>query len=129
MGDDMTQDTTTTVLVQLGQAELANYSYSHGELSYVSAKLYRSRQKCRLTVHCTWRDLSRVLASKTAIACNNATDIELRHDHTYAVGVADIAAREGSPHNVLHSSSIYYTDHRCVTTQYHVCTLISEVVY
>ena len=29
-----------TVLVQLGQAELANYSYS--ELSYVSAKLYRS---------------------------------------------------------------------------------------
>ena len=31
--------TTTTVLVQLGQAESANYSYS--ELSYVSAKLYR----------------------------------------------------------------------------------------
>ena len=29
-----------TVLVQLGQAESANYSYS--ELSYVSAKLYRS---------------------------------------------------------------------------------------
>ena len=35
----MTQDMTTTVLVQLGQAESANYSYS--ELSYVSAKLYR----------------------------------------------------------------------------------------
>ena len=34
-----------------------------------------------------------------------ATDIEL-HVHTYAVGVADIAAREGSPHNVLHSSSL-----------------------
>ena len=35
-----------------------------------------------------------------------AIDIEL-HIHTYTVGVADIAARElGSPHNVLHSSSI-----------------------
>ena len=34
----------------------------------------------------------------------DATDIEL-HVHTYAVGVADIAAHEGSPHNVLHSSS------------------------
>ena len=33
-----------------------------------------------------------------------ATEIEL-HVHTYAVGVAYIAAREGSPHNVLHSSS------------------------
>ena len=32
------------------------------------------------------------------------TDIEL-HAHTYAVDVADIAAREGSPHNVLHPSS------------------------
>ena len=31
--------------------------------------------------------------------------IEL-HVHTYAVGVADIASCEGSPHNVLHSSSI-----------------------
>ena len=42
------------------------------------------------------------------IACNNAIDIKL-HVHTYAVGVADIAACEGSPHNVLHSyaSSIY----------------------
>ena len=39
-----------------------------------------------------------------SIACNNATDIE-PHVHTYAVGVADIAAREGSPHNVLHLSS------------------------
>ena len=40
MGNDTllkTQDTTTTVLGQLGQAESANYSYS--ELSYVSAKL------------------------------------------------------------------------------------------
>ena len=34
-----------------------------------------------------------------------ATDIKL-HVHTYAVGVADTAAREGSPHNVLHSSSL-----------------------
>ena len=33
-----------------------------------------------------------------------ATDIEL-HVHTYAVGEADITAREGSPHNVLHLSS------------------------
>ena len=33
-----------------------------------------------------------------------ATDIEL-HVHTYAIDVADIAAREGSPHNVLHPSS------------------------
>ena len=43
---------------------------------------------------------------RQCIACNNATDIEL-HVHTYAVGVADIAAHEGSPHNVLHSSSIF----------------------
>ena len=33
-----------------------------------------------------------------------ATDIEL-HVHTSVVGVADIATHEGSPHNVLHSSS------------------------
>ena len=38
--------------------------------------------------------------------CNNVTDIKL-HVHTYAVGVADIASGEGSPHNVLHSSSIH----------------------
>ena len=38
------------------------------------------------------------------IACNNATDIELQV-HTYAVGVADIAAHEGLPHNVVHLSS------------------------
>ena len=41
---------------------------------------------------------------RLCIACNNANNIEL-HVHTYAVGVADIAAHEGSPHNVLHSSS------------------------
>ena len=55
------------------------------------------------------RDLSKSSAAKTkliCIACNNATDIEL-HVHTYAVGVADIAACEGSSHNVLHSSSNY----------------------
>ena len=34
------------------------------------------------------------------------TDIEI-HVHSYAVGVADIAVREGSSHNVLHSSSIF----------------------
>ena len=44
---------------------------------------------------------------RLCIESNNATDIEL-HVHTYAVGVGDIAAREGSPHNVLHSSSLYY---------------------
>ena len=32
--------------------------------------------------------------------------------HTYAVGVSDIAAREGSPHNVLHSSSVHVYRHR-----------------
>ena len=42
-----------------------------------------------------------------------ATEIEL-HVHIYAVGVAgvaDIAAREGSPHNVLHLSSYHSTSH------------------
>ena len=57
----MTQDTTTTVLVQLYQAESAIYSYS--ELSYVSAKLYRSSLDwwcivqcaiCRLRVFGSW---------------------------------------------------------------------------
>ena len=57
-------------------------------------------------MHCTGRNLLRFLAAKTiCIACNNAIDIEL-HVHTYAVGVADKAAGEGSPHNVLHSSSL-----------------------
>ena len=55
-------------------------------------------------MHCTGRDLSRSSAAKTVHCMQDATDIEL-HVHTYAVGVADIAAREGSPHNVLHSSS------------------------
>ena len=44
----------------LGQAESANYSYS--ELSYASAKLYRSIVY-RLTVHCTGRDFVEVLGS------------------------------------------------------------------
>ena len=57
-------------------------------------------------MHCTGRDLSRPLAAKTvyALHANNAIDIEL-HVRTYAVGVADIAARKGSRHNVLHLSS------------------------
>ena len=43
---------------------------------------------------------------RPCIACiQYATDIEL-HVHTYAVGEADITACEGSPHNVLQSSSI-----------------------
>ena len=42
---------------------------------------------------------------RLCIACNNATDVEL-HVHTYAISIADIAAHEGSPHNVLHSSSM-----------------------
>ena len=99
----------TIVLVQLGQAELVNYSYS--ELSYVSVKLifcysciYRS------TCSIDWQCIVQGAISqgrwqlRLCIACSNATDIEL-HVHTYAVGVADIAAHEGSPHNVLHSSS------------------------
>ena len=47
------------------------------------------------------------MAAKTshyALHAIRQIDIEL-HVHTYAVGVADIAAREGSSHNVLHSSS------------------------
>ena len=55
-------------------------------------------------MHCTGRDCRGPRQLRLCIACNNATDIEL-HVHTYAVGVADIAAHEGSPHNVLHSSS------------------------
>ena len=101
MGND---EHVCTLLVQLGQADSANYSYS--ELSYVSAKLYTSSVDLRCIVQGSicrgpWQ-------LRLCIACNNATDIEL-HVHTYAVGVADIAAREGSPHNVLHSSSI----HKC----------------
>ena len=57
-------------------------------------------------MHCTGHDLSRFSAVKTM---QYATDIEL-HVHTYAVSVADITACEGSPHNVLHSSSLF-TDH------------------
>ena len=100
------------ILVQPGQAESANYCATvSSELSYVSAKLYRSNVDWRCIVHGTicrgpWQ-------LSLCIACNNATNIEL-HVHTYAVGVADIAAREGSPHNVLHSSSIvihYYTQY------------------
>ena len=48
--------------------------------------------------------MSRFSAAKTMHSMQYATDIEL-HVHTYAVGVADIAAHEGSPHNVLHLSS------------------------
>ena len=92
------------LLVQLGQAELANYSYS--ELSYVSAKLYRSSVDWLCIVQGAICQAPRQLSGLCS-ACNNATDIEL-HVHTYAVGVADVAAREGSPHNVLHSSSIIY---------------------
>ena len=67
MGDDQGHDTLpmtqlghdnySTVLVQLGQAESANYS--HSELSYVSAKLNRSSVDSRClgtrlpkTMHC-----------------------------------------------------------------------------
>ena len=89
-----------TLLIQLSQAESASYS----ELSYMSAKLYISSVGWQCIVQgaiCRgpWQ-------LRLCIACKNATDIEL-HVHTYAVGVADIAASEGSPHNVLHSSSIY----------------------
>ena len=93
-----------TLLVQFGQAESANYSYS--ELSYVSAKLYRSSVGWRCIVQGAICRGPRQL--RLCIACKmHCTNTEL-HVHTYAVGVADIAAREGLPHNVLHSSS-YYT--------------------
>ena len=54
-------------------------------------------------VYCTRHDLSRFSAAKTMHCMHNATDIELH----IAVGVhvADIAAHERLPHNVLHSSS------------------------
>ena len=42
------------------------------------------------------RDLSRSSAAKTIHYMQYATDIKL-HVHTYAVGAADIVAREGSP--------------------------------
>ena len=61
-----------------------------------------------MTLHCTGRDICRV--AKTMHCMQYATDIKL-HVHTYAVGVADTAAREGSPHNVLHSSSMYNNYH------------------
>ena len=48
-----------------------------------------------------------------------ATNIKL-HVHTYAVGVADTAAREGSPHNVLHSSSNTRLAHTCRSTHVRV---------
>ena len=52
----------------------------------------------------TVRDFSKSSAAKTQCALHaRCTNTELHVD--YAVGVADIAAREGSPHNVLHSSS------------------------
>ena len=44
------------------------------------------------------------MAGKIDYACSDANHIR----HTYAVAVADTAAREGSPHNVLHCSS--YTE-------------------
>ena len=91
-----------TLLVLLGQIhESVNYCYS--ELSYESAKLYRSSVDWWL--YRAW--FVEVLGTQLilCIACTEyATDIEL-HVHTYAVGVADTAAREGLPHNVLHSSS------------------------
>ena len=57
---------------------------------------------------------------RLCIAYNNATDIKLYvHVHTYAVGVADKAAREGSPHNVVHLSSVqclqWYVLHNMAT--------------
>ena len=45
-----------TLLVLLGQTELANYSYS--KLSYVSAKLYRSSENWRCIVQ-QWRNYGR----------------------------------------------------------------------
>ena len=64
--------------------------------------------------HCTKRDLSRFSAAKTMHCMQYATDIEL-HVHSYAVGVADIAARERSPHNVLYLSSLISSDFNTVS--------------
>ena len=43
-------------------------------------------------------------------ACNDANHIR----HTHAVAVADTAAHEGSPHNVLHSSSFFFYTELCM---------------
>ena len=53
-------------------------------------------------MNCTGRDLSRSSAAKTMHCVRAIMQLTLSSN---AVGVADIAAREGSPHNVLHSSS------------------------
>ena len=80
----LTTHDSTAVLVQLGQAESVNYSYS--ELNYVSAKTDSFATR---SVHCgknaIWRGPRQL---RLCIASNNATDIEL-HVHTYAVNVAD----------------------------------------
>ena len=60
------------------------------------------------------RDLSRFSAAETMHCMQYATDIDL-HVHSYAVDVSDIAACEGLPHNVLHSSSIAGTSAVLVT--------------
>ena len=69
-----------------------------------------SGDETRLAVHCTGRNLSRFSAAKTMPCMQCATDIELQV-HSYAVGVADIAACEGSPtmcyiHLVITVSSV-----------------------
>ena len=94
------QGSMCTLLVLLGQAESAKCSYS--ELSYVSAKLYRSSVDWRCIVQGATSRGPRQL--RLCIYMQYATDIK-QHVHTYGVGVADIVACEGSPHNVLHSSS------------------------
>ena len=100
------QGSMCTLLVLLGQAKSANCSYS--ELSYVSAKLYRSSVDWWCIVQGTICRGSRQL--RLCIYMQYATDIKL-HVHTYGVGVADIVACEGSPHNVLHSSSGTHSTH------------------
>ena len=66
-------------------------------------------------MHCTGRDLSRSLAAKTVHCMRAIMQLTLS---TYAVGVADIAAREGSPHNVLHSSSFSNTSIMCKSREF-----------
>ena len=79
-------------------------------------------------MHCTGRNLSRSSAAnlRLCIVCNNATDIKL-HVHTYAVGVADIAAHEGSPHNVLHSSSTQAAAAAAAAVAAELCTKHSSM--
>ena len=76
---------------------------------------------------CNPVDLLRSSAAKTMHCMQYATDIKL-HVHTYAVGAADIVAREGSSRNRPHSSSsqprgVSLTVHNPCISRAHIGTL------